>query len=73
MTDKIINLTDRKKKPKENSDNSDKIKNEAPIDFAEQMELNRKNTERVAKERANANKEVKRSHKLKPNDPKNKR
>lgn len=72
----VISLADRKNKAKENSENADKDKpaNEmTEEDFKAIEAKNKKNAERVAKERANANKGVTRSYNLKPNDPNNKR
>lgn len=74
MSDKVISLADRKNKAKEKTENADKPDNEmTEEDFKAIQEKNKRNAERVAKERANANKGVKRSYNLKPNDPNNKR
>jgi hypothetical protein len=75
MSDKVISLADRKNKAKEKSENADKAKDndDTPHDFNAEIERNKKNAERLAKERANKNNGVKRSHNLRPNDPNNKR
>ena len=72
----VISLADRKNKAKEKTENADKDKpaNEmTEEDFKAIEAKNKKNAERIAKERANANGSVKRSYRLTPNDPNNKR
>lgn len=75
MADKVISLAERKNKAKENTETADKDKavEMTDEDFKAIEAKNKKNAERVAKERANANKGVTRSYNLKPNDPNNKR
>lgn len=65
----VINIFDRKKKDEAIT----KLPDMSEEDFKRIAEKNKKNAERVAKERANANRNVKRSHNLIENDPNNKR
>lgn len=69
----VINLADRKNKAKEKTETTDKLPEMTAEDFKVIEAKNKRNAERVAKERANANQGVKRSHRLQPNDPNNKR
>lgn len=73
MVDTVINLFERKNKAKEKTENTDKPETEVVNDFTSEMERNKKNAERVARERANKNKNVKHGYNLRPNDPNNKR
>lgn len=69
----VVNLKEFKNKPKPDETDTAKSDEVTETDFKDVMERNKRNAERIAKERANANNGVKRSHKLKPNDPNNKR
>jgi len=70
----LINIKDFKNKVKESQD-SEVTKSEglSEEEFKVIMDKNKKNSERVASERARANNNVKRAYQLKPNDPNNKR
>lgn len=69
----IVNLAEFKNKAKEKTENADKPKDESDVDFAAIEASNKAKAERLAKERARANQSVKRSYRLNPNDPNNKR
>lgn len=72
--DNIVNLKEHKNKTKETKEptlaKSDDKKEET---FKDIIDKNKKNNERIVKERLNINDSVKRSYRLKPNDPNNKR
>lgn len=69
--DNVISLSDKRKAKDKEPD--DKLSDETKQDFEAIAEANKAKAEKLAKERAQANKSVLRSYRLKPNDPNNKR
>lgn len=69
----IVNLAEFKKKSKDDKETDDKPKDESSPDFEAIAAMNKAKAEKLAKERAQANNSVKRSYRLNPNDPNNKR
>lgn len=62
---KVINLFEAKAKKEEEFVELNENKDDSGLSFEEIMERNRKNAERVKRERAEANKSVTRSYRLK--------